>query len=403
MAASGIIPTHICKQRLSMVIMGKRHRKSTGTDTASFVITSRDNAQRYEAKNDARRLRKRRKRQVIGGIFALLAVAFVGIGAWFIHISTQMSNSKVITEELRQTLEPTVQSDDPFYMLLLGTDGRPGETAYRSDTIVLARIDPGRKQATLISIPRDTRVELDGYFQKINASHTYGGAQGVVEAVNELCDVRISHYAEVSFDGLVQVVDALGGVEVDVPDRISDHKAGDYIIEPGLQVLNGEQALTFCRSRKFTDGDYSRMRHQRIFLQALAKTLLEKTNATNVVGLIESLSSTVATDMSVADIAGLINSMRGMDTDAIYSANIPSTTANIDGVSYVIADEVALKDMMDRVDAGMDPGDSETMETTEEYTANQANGYVDSDGDGVLDDGGIDDGYASGTSVDSGY
>ena len=133
------------------------------------------------------------------------------------------------------------------------------------------------------------------------------------------------------------------------------------------------------------------------------KTLLEKTDATNVVGLIESLSSTVATDMSVADIAGLINSMRGMDTDAIYSANIPSTTANIDGVSYVIADEVALKDMMDRVDAGMDPGDSETMETTEEYTANQANGYVDSDGDGVLDDGGIDDGYASDTSVDSGY
>ena len=366
-------------------------------------LYSRTNTERYSERAAERQRGRVVKRGVLAGVIVVLVTAVSAAGLWFASVVGRLNDPSLITSQLLATLTDADVTKEPFYMLLLGTDGRPGEDTYRSDSIILTRIDPQEKQVTLISIPRDTAITYEGEIVKINATHAYGGPEAVVEAVNELCDVRISHYAEVSFDGLVQVVDALGGVEVDVPDRISDHKAGDYVIEPGLQVLNGEQALTFCRSRKFTDGDYSRMRHQRIFLQALAKTLLEKTDATNVVGLVESLSSTVATDMSVADIAGLINSMRGMDTDAIYSANIPSTTANIDGVSYVIADEVALKDMMDRVDAGMDPGDSETMETTEEYTANQANGYVDSDGDGVLDDGSVDDGYASDTSFDSGY
>ena len=92
---------------------------------------------------------------------------------------------------------------------------------------------------TLISIPRDTKVEYQGETMKINAAHTYGGAAGMVEAVSDLCGVDISHYAEISFDGMVQLVDALGGVEVNVPDKIDDPKAGEMAIEPGLQTLDG--------------------------------------------------------------------------------------------------------------------------------------------------------------------
>ena len=86
-----------------------------------------------------------------------------------------------------------------FYMLLLGTDGRTDDEVERTDSIILARIDAPEKKVTLISIPRDTKVEINGSIYKINAAYSLGGAEGAVEAVNKLCGVQISHYAQVSF------------------------------------------------------------------------------------------------------------------------------------------------------------------------------------------------------------
>ena len=166
-----------------------------------------------------------------------------------------------------------------------------------------------------------------------------------------------------------QLVDAIGGVEVDVPDKIDDPKAGNVVIEPGLQKLNGEEALTFCRSRAFVDGDYTRMRHQRIFIAALAKQVLNNTDAATIFPLIESLSGMVETDMSIQDIVALANAMRGMNTDEIWSANIPSTTDDSTGVSYVVALEDELAEMMERVDAGEDPKGPQTIGSTTDASA----------------------------------
>lgn len=367
---------HSDEIRRGTISMAKKHRTKRDSDEASFIVVSRENTRRYESKNESKRLARRRKRRGIGIAASIVAVLVCCAFGWIMSVQAKLNDSTIITTSLKQSLKVVEEPSDPFYMLLLGTDGRPGETSYRSDTIILARIDPSNKAVTLVSIPRDTMVTIDGYgTQKINAAHAYGGAAGVVNAVNELCGVEISHYAEVSFDGLVSVVDALGGVEVDVPDMINDHKAGDVVIETGLQTLNGEEALAFCRSRKFVDGDYSRMRHQRIFIQALAKTVLEKTNPTNITQLIDSISGMVATDMSIDQIASLANEMRGMDTNEMYSCNVPSTTATVDGISYVVADEQKLAEMMERVDAGLDPDGPDTMETGDEYNTNNSGEY----------------------------
>ena len=367
---------HSDEIRRRTISMAKKHRTKRDSDEASFIVVSRENTRRYESKNESKRLARRRKHRGIGIAASIVAVLVCCAFGWIMSVQAKLNDSTIITTSLKQSLKVVEEPSDPFYMLLLGTDGRPGETSYRSDTIILARIDPSNKAVTLVSIPRDTMVTIDGYgTQKINAAHAYGGAAGVVNAVNELCGVEISHYAEVSFDGLVSVVDTLGGVEVDVPDRINDHKAGDVIIETGLQTLNGKEALAFCRSRKFVDGDYSRMRHQRIFIQALAKTVLEKTNPTNITQLIDSISGMVATDMSIDQIASLANEMRGMDTSEMYSCNVPSTTATVDGVSYVVADEQKLAEMMERVDAGLDPDGPDTMETGDEYNTNSSGEY----------------------------
>lgn len=324
---------------------------------------SRENVGRYAARSKRRSSGLARKKVLLGAGAAVLAVVAAAL-IWFGVLSSNLANGSIITAGLRSLLTGSDVTKDPFYMLLLGTDGRPGDKTYRSDTIVLARIDPTSKQVTLVSIPRDTKVELDGKIAKINAAHTYGGAEGVVKAVNDLCGVKIAHYAEVSFDGMTKLVDALGGVEVDVPDRIDDPKAGNVVIEKGRQKLNGAQALAFCRSRAFVDGDYTRMRHQRIFLGALAKTILSDANIANIVPVMNSLSGMLATDLGVDQIVALANAMKGMDTNAMYSCNVPSTTATIAGVSYVEADQEALKKMMTRVDAGQDPQGPQTMGTS---------------------------------------
>lgn len=364
----------------------KAIQRAQQSPSAASRVYSRENVGRYAERARQRRRGKAIRRGVLFGFLGVLLVAVVAAGAWVQSVMSRLNNGDVITNDLLVTLVDSDVTRDPFYMLLLGTDGRPGEENYRSDTIILARIDPTKKQVTLISIPRDTKVEYNGQTMKINGVHTYAGAVGMVQAVNELCGVEISHYAEISFDGMVALVNALGGVEVNVPDKIDDPKAGDFVIEPGLQTLNGDQALAFCRSRAFPDGDYTRMRHQRIFLAALANTILNDIDASNIVSIINSVSDMVVTDLDIQDIVSLANAMRGMDTSAIYTANLPSwagADTMIDGQSYVFVYEDQLKEMMARVDAGEDPEGPQTMgetgesATVEDLTNNDASSWSD--------------------------
>lgn len=339
-------------------------RAQRPTSSAASRIYSRENVGRYAERARQRRRGKIVRRSLLGVFLGVLVVGVAAAGLWFSSIVHRLNNGEVITNDLLMTLVDSDVTRDPFYMLLLGTDGRPGEDTYRADTIILARIDPNNKHVTLISIPRDTKVEYNGSTMKINGVHTYGGPDDMVRAVNELCGVEISHYAEISFNGLVALTDAVGGVEVDVPDRIDDPKAADFVIEPGLQTLNGEQALAFCRSRAYADGDYTRMRHQRIFIAALANTLLNKVDAGNIVPIIDSVSDMVVTDLSIQDIVSLANAMRGMNTDEIWTANIPSyagASTMINGQSYVFVYEDELEEMMERVDAGENPEGPQTM------------------------------------------
>lgn len=315
---------------------------------------SRGNAQVYHKKLILRR-RKNRLVKGILGTGGLAVVLVLGIfSVWVFGIQSKLGAN--ITDSLRALLAQAQSPKGPFYVLMLGTDGRPGETSFRSDTIVLTRIDPAKKKVTLLSIPRDTRVKYKGNFIKINAAHAIDGPEGMVRAVNKLCHVKISHYVEASFTGFSSLVDSLGGVEVNVPDRIDDWKAGNSIIEKGEQKLNGAQALTFVRSRRFADGDYSRMRHQRIFLTALIKKVLSTRDPGTLIKTINSVSNMVSTDLSVPDIISIANSLRGMNVQKdLYSANIPSYTKNINGISFVIAKEDEVISLMKHIDKGQDP------------------------------------------------
>lgn len=312
---------------------------------------------------------------VIGAIVGVLVIALIGVFAFANSITGTMNAG--VTQDLRAALVETDMSKEPFYMLLMGTDGSAerdedeefgGE--YRSDSIMLARIDAPNKKVTLISIHRDTRVDFGEYgVQKINNARVIGGPAMAVETVSKLADVPISHYAEINFDAFRAVVDALGGIEVNVPVDIEDWDAGG-VLSAGEQTLNGEQALILCRSRNtysnfVGDADQMRSANQRLVLSAIAKKLLASDVAT-IANTVRQIAGYVTTDLELNDIIGLAQALQGLDSETdIYTANQPADAVYEDDIWWCVTDEEEWTKMMDRVKEGLPPTEyTEIDETT---------------------------------------
>lgn len=316
----------------------------------------------------ASRKKRRRRKVLVGALVTLLTLCVVGAGAAFAYIYSINENLQDrVDDALLSVLSPVDTPTDPFYVLLLGTDGSAeraaedgmDESGYRSDSLMLARVDPQSKKAAIISIPRDTLVSIPDYGeQKINSALALGGPSLAVQTVSRLAGVPITHYAEVNFDGFAAVVNALGGVEVDVPMDIDDDEAGGQL-SAGLQTLDGNGALILCRSRHAYDdygaGDLYRAANQRLVLSAIAQKMLSA-DAFSLGGSVSSLSQYVTTDLDVASIVGIAQSMRGLDAEEdIFTAVAPTTSEYKNGAWYEILDKTAWKDMIKRMDAGLPP------------------------------------------------
>ncbi|MEF2656444.1 MAG: LCP family protein [Eggerthellaceae bacterium] len=325
-----------------------------------------------------RKKKSKRKRVLFISLAVVCALALGGIGAAWAYIN-QVDNSlrDDLDTDLLQSLAVTDSPSDPFYMLLIGVDkseyrDSSGEYggSYRTDSMMLARIDPKEKAVTLISVPRDTQVELAGHgTQKINAAYAFGGPSLAVKTVSELAGVPINHYAEIDFDGFQAVVDALGGIEVDVPMEINDDMAGGHV-DAGQQTLNGEQALILCRSRHNYDdigsGDAIRAANQRLVLSAIMKKVMTSDVAT-ITNTVSTLAEYVTTDYSVAGIVGLAQSMIGMDVDNnVYTAQVPTTSTYENDLWWEVLNESEWEAMMERVKQGLPP--------TEETVVDEASG-----------------------------
>lgn len=330
---------------------------------------ARGSAGRYAAG----RKRRRRRRIIRRAIIAIVALLLVGAGSAFAYVNMLNNNlSRGLDSDLKDQLVKTNLTKEPFYMLLLGTDAsleRENDETYgesfRTDTIVLARVDPVEGKVTLVSMPRDTMIESeydgDGNAQKINAMYAVGGASKAVKTVSSISGKGISHFLLVDMDGLTNVVDALGGIEVDVPITIDDEDAGGHL-DAGLQTLNGEQALILCRSRnafeEYGGGDIYRAANQRLVLQAIASKVLSSDIGT-IATTVTDLTNYVSTDLSVNDIVGLAQAFQGMDVqNSIYTGSMPTESSYINEIWYEVIIDSAWQAMMARVDQGLPPEES---------------------------------------------
>ncbi len=325
--------------------------------------------------------KKKRKVPLAGKVLivllAVIGVAVIAGAAYINSINSTMSMDEDELDELNEVLSEDEDEeevtdtvdDEAFYVLAIGSDARKKSTTSRSDVIMLCRIDPANATVTLISIPRDTMIyDSNGNVEKINAEYT-NGAAATVAAVEAFAGVEISHYVEVKFSGLEDLVDELGGVWVDIPEDISDYKT-DLDVEAGYQLLDGETALDYARSRYgVTGGDFGRNQAQRQIVEAIIKQVLA-CSVTEIPGIISAMAECVSTDLTVGEIVTYALQFKDADDLTIYSASAPCYTLNVNGVSYVGIEYDEWRTMMQLVDACLDPTD-DTQEIPEEQLNNE--------------------------------
>ncbi|WP_454193346.1 LCP family protein [Paenibacillus sp. Marseille-Q7038] len=198
----------------------------------------------------------------------------------------------------------------PFSMLLLGVDEREGDVG-RSDTMIYAVFRPEEHRMLLMSLPRDSYVPIAGKEKrnKINAAYAFGGTKMSVETVEQLLETEVDYYAKVNFQALVEVVDALGGVELPI-NEVIENKLRYHVklrIEPNKPIYDGADALNYVRYRE--DSDYKRTERQRIFIKQATERALSLGNITKIPQLMDIASSNMKTDMTsdfIIDLAELL-------------------------------------------------------------------------------------------------
>jgi len=229
-----------------------------------------------------RMLRRRRgwAAVVLWSFWAVVGVALSAFTAFVLFVDRSIDAASPDTPEFRAAVAATDPAlpGEPINVLLLGSDKRPDEgDPGRSDSLILVRMDPDRDFISLLSFPRDLRVEIPGVgIDKINAAYSYGGPKLALETIKRLTGQPINEFVNIDFQGFVRLVDAVGGVYLDVDRRYFNDNSGpgpsyDMIdLQPGYQRLDGNDALDYARYRH-TDSDFARIARQQQFLSEVKR------------------------------------------------------------------------------------------------------------------------------------
>ena len=232
-------------------------------------------------------------------------------------------------------------------ILILGIDQLDDEPS-RADSIIIMSIHRGLQEVSMVSIPRDSRVEIPGFgLDKINHSMALGDIGLMRVTVEQLLDVPLHYYVYTNFSGFKDIIDTLGGVEVDIELQIIGHD-GMPIVEPGLQRLTGSQALSYVRFRSDFEGDFGRMRRQQQVLKAIGKRMMQPKTIIKLPSLLEQFAQDVRTDMPLPQFISLGRTISTQDIAEINTVQLKGTSTLINGVSYVILDEDFLRATVNR-------------------------------------------------------
>ena len=236
-----------------------------------------------------------------------------------------------------------VVAKDKATVMIMGVDERADDVG-RSDTLMIATLDSDKNQAALLSVPRDTRVKIKGHgFDKINAAYAYGGRKLTQETIESLLNTHIDHYIKINVHGFTKIIDALGGIDIDVEKRMYyedpwDDDGGLYIdLQPGMQHMDGKTAITYVRYRD-EEGDIGRIKRQQNFMKAVMDKLVSPTIIPKLPAIVSAVSDSVETDMSVSEILSFLGTLQDAKDNGLKSEMLPGKPVYIEGISYWVPD-----------------------------------------------------------------
>ncbi len=233
-------------------------------------------------------------------------------------------------------------------ILLLGVDSV--DHSSRSDTIIVVGISPDKKVA-LLSIPRDTRVNVPGKgYTKINHAYAYGGIELLKKTIENFMGIKIDYYVKTDYQGFEEVIDKLGGIEINVEKRMYYvDKAGHLYIDlkPGKQILDGEKAIQYVRFRHDKLGDIGRIKRQQKFLNALAEKLMKGRNIVKSPSIIKDIFDALDTNLGFHTSISIVNMVKGIKKEDIVFLTLPGKPKYINGISYWIPDKEKMKEIVE--------------------------------------------------------
>ncbi|NGZ73706.1 LCP family protein [Saccharibacillus alkalitolerans] len=337
----------------------------------------------------AQRHQKKKKKKTNKGrawLIALCVLLVLGLGGYIFRKELMvLAFDTFLADTVKNTLDDSYQPIDqpgkgggaeeltvaeltkePFSVLLLGTDQREDEIA-RTDSIIYSVVRPADNKVLLVSIPRDSYVKMVGTptikgtrsETKINAAYAYGGAQMSVDTVEALLKHDVDYYATINFNGLTDVVNALGGVELPITEKIENKQADHekFTIEPNKPIYDGTEALNYVRYRE--DSDFKRTERHRIFLKQMLDRMKSVENLTKIPELIGIAGQNFKTNMTS-------DFMLSLAKTVILSDSTPTISSHMlqgEGVSrdawYYELDDEDLEETIDSISKWLDPNSTE--------------------------------------------
>lgn len=305
-----------------------------------------------------KRTRKKRLRRRIYFILIPILIAFLGIlgygGYLYMKADTVLSESYEEVEREKSPLreavvDPTI---DNVSVLIMGVDEnehRGNADSSRTDALMVATFNKDEKSINLVSIPRDSLVYIPeaGYEDKINHAHAFGGPKATIETVENLLEIPIDYYVRLNFHAFVDVVDALNGITVEVPYEFKESNSMDkrdsIHLLPGLQTLDGEEALALARTRKL-DNDIERGKRQQEILKAIIDKATSLGSVLNYDEVIEAVGDNMTTNMTFSDIKTFITYGTSAGNLEIETYTLEGTDYQPAGVYYWKLDPIALEE-----------------------------------------------------------
>ncbi|MGN4425528.1 LCP family protein [Bacillus cereus group sp. MYBK30-1] len=324
------------------------------------------------------RIKKKRRRKLF--YFLIFAFLFSSVGLYILNSYSSLMGmySGFNREKSDLRTEDVAITKEPFTILIMGiedyaTDGQNG----RTDSLMFATVNPKTQKVSLMSIPRDSRVPIVGKDKedKINAAHAYGGVKMTIKTVEGFLKVPVDHYVKIDFQGFKGIVDAVGGVTVDVPFDFWERSDVDYDkkiqFKQGKQDLNGEEALAYVRMRKQDpNGDYGRAARQRQLLAAVAQKLNSASTVFKIKDLTTVVGKYIKTDIPISDGLALYSKLSGFDPSTIQTLKIEGEDRKIGGIYYFLPDPISVETVRNEIEKEIGEKAKAPTETTKNENTN---------------------------------